>query len=337
MDLIGNTYKYWYRERDRVAYSHLIHLLLGLDCSVFVGAGLSAHAGYPTFSQLIDYLADQSKVADDTLTKIDNLSLRAKEIKRIINENGDDFYSILYRRFDARHFPLKKTTELLKNFIEIPFKSIVTTNYDSCIEDIAATQNKGFSDDDIQVFPFVNASNLEARRLYHIHGKISQNDVENSSQTIILTSDDFEKAYGSDSPLPNFLSTFLDTHNVVFIGFALDERTLFDILELSKKRKNFILEYPIDPPKNPPTKFAILPVERDKIDPRLPEEERRNFLASIEEYDRRIETEYEVIILRYRASGSYSEMEAIIKNIYSQIKASASKVNPDLTETGVPI
>lgn len=337
MDLIGNTYKFWYRERDRVSYSHLISLLLGLDCSVFVGAGLSVHAGYPTFSQLIDYLANQTKIADDTLTKIDDLSLRAKELKKIINENGDDFYSILYRRFDNRHFPLKKTTDLLENFIQIPFKSIVTTNYDSCIEDVAATQNKGFSNDDIQIFPFVNVSNLEARRIYHIHGKIDQEDIENSSQTLILTADEFEKAYSSDSPLPNFLSSFLDIHNVVFIGFALEERTLFDILELSKKRKNFILGYPIDPPKNPPTKFAMLPIERNKIDPKLPEEDRRNYLAYIEEKDRRIETEYDVIILRYLASSSYYEMEAIIKNIHSKIKASTIKVNPDLTETGVPI
>lgn len=336
MDLIGNTYKFWHRERDRVSYSHLINLCLGLDCSVFVGAGLSVHAGYPTFSQLIDYLADQTKIADDTFAKIDDLSLRAKEIKKLINQNGDDFYSILYRRFDKKYFPIKKTTELLESFIQIPFRSIVTTNYDSCIEDVATAQNKGFSDNDIQVFPFINASNLEARRLYYIHGKIVQEDVEKSSQTLILTTDDFEKAYSYDSPLPNFLSSFLDVHNVVFIGFALEERTLFDVLELYKKRKNFILGYPIDPPKNPPTKFAILPIERNKIDP-LPKEERQNYLAHIEEHDRRIETEYDVIILRYLASSSYSEMEAIIKNIYSQIKASTIKVNPDLTETGVPI
>jgi hypothetical protein len=148
--------------------------------------------------------------------------------------------------------------------------------------------------------------------------------------------DDFEKAYSSDSPLPNFLYGFLETQNVVFIGFALEERTLIDILELSKKRKNFILGYPMNPPKNPPTKFAILPIEKNKVDSRIPEADRKGYLAYIEERDRRIETEYDVIILRYLASSNYFEMEAIIKNIYSKTKASTVKVTVDLTNTGVP-
>lgn len=336
MDLIGSTYKYWYRDRDRVSYSHLINLILGLDCSVFVGAGLSAHAGYPTFSQLVDYLVEQSNIQQDNLINIEDLPLKAKEVKKAIAENGGNFYNILYRRFDSRYFPIKKTTELLENFIQIPFRSIVTTNFDGCLEEVATRQNLGFSDDDVQVFPFVNVGNLVARRLYHIHGKIDHNNIENSSQTLILTKDDFERAYSSESPLPNFLSGFLDIHNVVFIGFALEERTLFDILEFSKKRKNFILGYPINPPKNPPTKFAILPIDRNKIDPQLPEEDRRNYLSHIEEKDRRIESEYDVIILRYFASSSYFEMEAIIKNIFSNMKASTVKVAIDLTDTGVP-
>jgi NAD-dependent SIR2 family protein deacetylase len=336
MDLLGNTYKHWYRERDRVSYQQLIHLLIDLNCSVFVGAGLSVHAGYPTFGQLVDYLADQANIPNEALANIDDLPQKAKEIRTIIEGNGVDFYNILYRRFDDKHFQIKKTTELLENFIQIPFRSIVTTNYDSCLEDVAFLQNVRFSEDAIQVFPFLDVSNLDARRIYHIHGKIDHNNVEDSSQTLILTVDDFEKAYSSDSPLPNFLYGFLETQNVVFIGFALEERTLIDILELSKKRKNFILGYPMNPPKNPPTKFAILPIEKNKVDSRIPEADRKGYLAYIEERDRRIETEYDVIILRYLASSNYFEMEAIIKNIYSKTKASTVKVTVDLTNTGVP-
>jgi len=78
-------------------------------------------------------------------------------------------------------------------------------------------------------------------------------------------------------------------------------------------------------------------LKKNKIDPKIPEAERENYLKYIEENDSRIETEYDVIILRYLASSNYFEMEAIIKNIYSQIRASTIKVNPDLKITGVPI
>jgi hypothetical protein len=336
MDLVGNTYKFWWRDRDRVSYSHLINLLLDLDCSAFVGAGLSVHAGYPTFSQLVEYLMKQAKMKAEEFQTTDSLLSKVTEVKKVIEGNGGNFYEVLYQRFDSRHFPLKIKTELFENFIKIPFRSIVTTNYDSCLEEIAALENLGFSDANIQVFPHLNASNLEARRLYHVHGRIDHNDIDISSTTLILTTEEFDRAYSSESPLPGFLSAFLDIHNVLFIGFALEERTLFDILELSKRRKDFVLGYPINPPKNPPVKFAILPLERNRIDPQLPKEDIQNYLSYIDQYDRRIESEYDVIILRYFASSGFSEMEAIIKNIYTKIKDRAVRVTSDFTDTGVP-
>jgi predicted component of viral defense system (DUF524 family) len=121
------------------------------------------------------------------------------------------------------------------------------------------------------------------------------------------------------------------------MGFALEERTLFNILDLSKKKKEFVLGFSLTPPKNPPAKFAILPIERSKIDPRLPKEDIDKYLSFIDDQDRKAKDVYDVIVLRYRASNNFTEMDTIIKNIHSKIKARTAIVEPDLANTGVPI
>ena len=277
MDLVGDTYKLWYRDRDRVNYSYLVSLLLDSNCSAFVGAGLSVHAGYPTFGQLVDYLIQQGGLRAEDYQSLDDLTVKVTKVKETIDARGGGFYELLFRRFDKNHFPLKADTELLKNFVNLPFKSVITTNYDSCIEETANLQNLGFVE--IQTFPFLDAGNLEAKKLYYIHGKIYLNDINTSSKRIILTMQDFSRAYSENSPLPGFLGSILDIHNILFLGFAFEERTLFNSLDLSKRRKEFILDFPVDPPKNPPTKFAILPIEQKRIDPILPKEEIEKYLS----------------------------------------------------------
>lgn len=328
MDLVGYTYKLWRNNEDRSIYSHLISLLLDRDCSAFVGAGLSVHAGYPSFSELINYLAAEANIDPADIQDLDNLSEKVTRIKNLIEGQRGNFFEILYRRFNNVHFPLKTTTPLLENFVNIPFKSIVTTNYDSCIERVAQLQKVNFP---IQIYPHLIPDNLEAKKLYHIHGLIDLQDVEGSSASLVLTTENFVTAYGDNSRLPIFLSAILDSHNILFVGFALEEETLFNLLESSKRRNEFAMAFPGTPPRNPTYKIAILPIERSKINPKLPKDDIENYLAKISEEDD-LMSSYDVEVIRYYADNNYSEIELIIKNIYEKTLVSTAKVNPDLTK-----
>jgi len=322
MDLVGDTYKLWRNNEDRSIYSHLITLLLDGDCSVFVG-------GYPTFSELINYLALEANIDPSDLQDIDDLSLKASRIKTIIDARGGNFYEILYRRFNGANFQLKATTPLLEDFIKIPFKSIVTTNYDSCIEEVAKHRKIDFQR---QIYPHLFPNNLEAKQIYHIHGLIDLGNIEDSSKSLVLTTDTFESAYGEKSRLPVFLNAILDSHNILFVGFALEEKTLFKLLEYSKLRNDTAMAFPGTPPINPTYKIAILPIERSKIDPnQLSQEEINKYLAKISKEDKKMAS-FDVEVIRYYADNNFSEIEIIIRNIYKKMPVSCPRFN----KTGVP-
>ena len=153
----------------------------------------------------------------------------------IIPNIDNNFFEILYRRFDEGYFPINRTVPLYEDLVRIPFKSIATTNYDSCIEEAASLQNVTFQQ--IQIYPLVSPNNLEAKRLYYLHGKIELGASNPLPESLVLTTESYSLAYREDSPLPVFINSIFDSHNILFIGFGLEEPTLDKLLELSKKGK----------------------------------------------------------------------------------------------------
>ena len=218
MELAGNISDLWRNEQDRVIYSSLIKLIQDspssdLPFSVFVGAGLSIQAGYPSSNELINHLIREANIELTELNSIDKFSFKAKRLKELIREHGENFYEILYRRFDEDHYPINRTIPLYQDLLKIPFKSFVTTNYDRCIEEAAELLSIQF--EEIQVYPILRANDLKAKKLYHIHGRIDHNDIIGSSRSIILTADDYASAYGESSTLPVLMNAVFDSHNIL--------------------------------------------------------------------------------------------------------------------------
>ena len=62
MLLTGDIFRFFRNDQDCLNYSNLIQLIQESNCSAFVGAGLSVHAGYPTSNELINYLAAEGNI-----------------------------------------------------------------------------------------------------------------------------------------------------------------------------------------------------------------------------------------------------------------------------------
>jgi hypothetical protein len=336
MELAGNIADLLRNDQDRSNYSTLIRLIRGKNCSVFVGAGLSVQAGYPSTYRLIEYLIAESGIDPQSIQSIDDISVKLQRIKELIEVSGQNIYEIMYRRFNEDHFQINGTIPLYEYLVRTPFKSFITTNFDSCIERAAELQNITLSE--IQVFPDLNSTNLELKKLYHIHGKINLDDLVNSSRSLVLTSDDFTNAYGESSSLPVFIRSIFGAHNILFIGFGLEERTMSDLLELSRRQKEFTRGFGEKSIRNSSIKFAILPIELNKMDhKKRTDEEIRVYLDSISRKDHQLLDEFDVLVIRYYANEVYTEIKKIINDIYESTIISSIEVEPAFGKTGVPV
>ena len=193
------------RKRD------LIELVDSGEAILFVGAGSSVRVGYPDWWSLIEKLEDLAcecgggfKRKKDNYKNGDSLEYLtyAGKIKsHICKQNGNlsEYHALLYKEFKRK---TRAFDDFHKRLVSLPFRGILTTNYDTVLEaalgDIEpsyASDNSLVIDDQSagRVHEFLMAMNNDKqipKRIAHVHGKF---DPVNS---IILDDIDYRQAYG---------------------------------------------------------------------------------------------------------------------------------------------
>lgn len=207
----------------------LIKLIRSGEALLIVGAGSSRRVGYLDWPGLLTELEvlasgygdgfkpDKKKLKDKPLEY-------AEDIKSYISKQiGDlsDYYALLEQSFGVKDF-LPDALHFHKTLVALPFKGILTTNYDVVLEEAlkAIGQSSAYENSFIvnkdaagQVHRFfftMNAADEQA--VAHLHGKYDD------PRNIILSNEDYERAYngfvaskeasGSESSLEFFLSSF---------------------------------------------------------------------------------------------------------------------------------
>lgn len=267
--------------------SELIELILSGEAILFVGAGSSNQVGYPDWPQLlieleslvegwgIDFKSDARKRKEEPLDY-------AEDIHNILRLNGylDQYYAFFDRRFGPSEFSCgshKRTFEggeysneqldFHEKLVLLPFRGILTTNYDKVIEDAFHSQKST-----VELASFVIHRNAagQAHRFFmtmcdekklgvaHLHG------ICDDPGKIVLTRSEYEKTYGyviakETSRLFQFLSSLqqpktkvvqpasewtlhrkilwavLSTRRIVFVGFSLQDPYIREILKTVSK------------------------------------------------------------------------------------------------------
>ena len=241
----------------------LSDLVASEEAILIVGAGSSRRVDYPDWSGLLkelenltsrwvdDFEPDKEKYADDLL-------IYAEILKSYISEATGDlerYYALLEDLFSPRDPPCK---DFHKRLVLLPFRGILTTNYDIVLEaaldevgqpstpDTSLVINK---DSAGQVDKFLRGlSDASApRRIAHLHGRYDY------PKNIILSSDDYQKTYGivvdediSELKLPGanqvqigsewtlhrkLLWAVIATRRVVFVGFSMEDPYFEKMLE----------------------------------------------------------------------------------------------------------
>ena len=202
---------------------------------------MSKGAGYPLWNELTSHLKLSAEdcvgyeiifPSKENLDQIGHLrdmlgeEWFQKEIIRIFGSDG---------KFD--YLPVHQQV------VTIPFISIITTNYDYCIENAAIALSKDIT---VQYFPELDISRLREGHIFHIHGFIHPKNPERYIGSLILTRKNYDFAYEEDTNLPNFLTHLYEFQTLVFMGFSFADNSLVKIMKTAQigleSRRNYELQ-----------------------------------------------------------------------------------------------
>lgn len=193
---------------------------------VFVGAGVSKNSGLPDWKELIKDYAEYRGIKE--FTSKEYLTIPEEVFERY---GSLKYYEIAEKRFSGKYFP-NSIHRILK---EMDLTYIITTNYDTLIEDEIKNLQVVSKDEDL---PYTSSN----RMLIKMHG-----DFKNKN--IVLKKSDYDN-YEKKFPLISTLIKGLFTTNtILFIGYSYNDVNVQQIMNWIKEilkeetRKAFLVEF----------------------------------------------------------------------------------------------
>jgi hypothetical protein len=208
--------------------------------AIFVGAGVSIGAGYPSWKDLLHEIGEELGVR--TSDVLDLAALAQWSIRKSAGKT--QILQLIRDKIGAE----KPVPEPLEIIARLPMRNLWTTNYDRLIErsfemigrpiDVISTAN------DLSIRPRSGAS-----RLFKMHGSVDRLD------DIVIATDDYElyrRQRGSFLPL---LQAHMTSLAMLFVGLSFTDPNVKHVLSMI--RESFAA--------NPPEHFAIVkpPHEND--------------------------------------------------------------------------
>ena len=193
---------------------------------VFVGAGVSKNSGLPDWKELIKDYAEYRGIKEFSSKQF--LTIPEEVFERY---GSLKYYEIAEKRFSGKYFP----NSIHRILDEMDLTYIITTNYDTLIEDQIKKLQIVSKDEDL---PYTNSN----RMLIKMHG-----DFKNKN--IVLKKSDYDN-YEKNFPLISTLIKGLFTTNtVLFIGYSYNDTNVQQIMNWIKDilkeetRKAFLVEF----------------------------------------------------------------------------------------------
>jgi len=271
----------------------LLNSIKNEKCALFVGAGLSMNAGYPSWNDLIKKLTElgqkQNIFSKDKAAELMKLNNESNKQLLVAQELYDEFgrssfESELARIFHEKHDPSDVHLELPR----IPFNLVVTTNYDQLIENAYAKIDGSIP----KIYTHQDAADFSDalwRGSFFIlkaHGDV------NRKSSIVLTQKDYRTIIHSAPGYRAVLSAIFTTKSILFIGASLTDPETELLLSFLHDAFHGSGQY----------HYALVPESQ---------------FSEIEA--NRWRKDYKVTCLRYKPSKNHPEVLEFIKKISSSI------------------
>lgn len=261
---------------------------------VFVGAGVSKNSGLPDWKELIKDYAEYRGIKEFTLKEY--LTIPEEVFERY---GSLKYYEIAEKRFSGKYFP-NSIHRILK---EMDLTYIITTNYDTLIEDEIKNLQVVSKDEDL---PYTSSN----RMLIKMHG-----DFKNKN--IVLKKSDYDN-YEKNFPLiSTHIKGLFTTNTVLFIGYSYNDTNIQQIMNWIKEilkektRKAFLVEFTEKDDKEEENVNQI-----NRISLKLLTENNDEVLY--EDKEEQFSNNYEKTLTKF-LSDIYNKKEDIVKDIDIEI------------------
>lgn len=179
---------------------------------LFAGAGLSMNAGLPSWSILLDSL-NKSLLSHDDESEEFYANCDQLQKAQFLYDNLDKITVINEIRdiFDR----IEVNNNIYENIITLPLKGIITSNWDSLIEESFSRNNQATTKiwKDDQISSIV----LGSKTILKIHGTIED------AKSIVFSEDDYYDSFNNNPVLKQYISTIISTSTVLMIGYSYSD------------------------------------------------------------------------------------------------------------------
>lgn len=239
---------YLVSEMDADNFAHLRQTLTdrGKPTVAFVGSGLSRANGYALWGCLIARLAGSVDLPMPDKASYRDPKDYARELQRLSKDTygayrdpNPDFRDARFRRalqdflVEDNHASFHLSHQSL---LRINFSAFLTTNYDPSIEMAAKhVEERGCAVCSYMLNRSFSPHYLGTGGIYHIHGRLWNEDGSTATDPIIFLPSEYEVAYGSQERqgvVAQFLKEVMENYHIVFIGFGMRDPVLYSVMSV---------------------------------------------------------------------------------------------------------
>lgn len=225
-ELLGDTH---WSLRNSTRFDQLCERMVSGDVVPFIGAGLSAPGGFPTWK---DHLRQQGRTAGIDAVTVEELlaqGLYEEIVNQIERQRGDDVFAQELRDAFAKSGAIPPADFLVAELFQ---DTVITTNYDRLIEQ-SFDSGGGKAVEVLTPATILQPPDAAKVTVIKLHGNVD------APGACILSKGQYDAAYGADTidlsrPIPQALDYYFRNSSLLFLGCGLNQDRTVRVFEAIK-------------------------------------------------------------------------------------------------------